>query len=373
MCIMRNYPAYSEYCKPSSTVLVSVTTLKKSYPESFSVPVVGTGEQTDINCGKTKIVLRCSNSSHPPILKPYNCTSPMCPECYKYWISSATDRITSQLTAIYQPIKYDNTDSESTKLYQRYNTLAKHSFRHWTLSYPDNLKGEVKPYDIIKIFRRLSCFGLAIYHPYRLTDFGKDVIRRLRASGSYSGGNWDIWHSAKLYDNEDTFYLSPHIHLIMVGYVPSKFQDELVSSGYVLKNIREVGRDSFSVGSLCGYLLTHAGYFGKSKSYRYFGFKRGVSVVVNTFWSQPQKVLCPVCGEPLREYVVSSDGALVDNGYAVECRLIYESFLQIRKKLKPNDAKYSQYVKMMTAFKKVVKKEEEEKECIRNLHLVLFR
>lgn len=373
MCIMRNRSGFSEYCKPSSTVLVTSSTFKKSYPESFLVPVIGTGEPTDYNCGKTKIVLRCSNPSHPSIFKPYNCTSPMCPECYKYWINSAADRISSQLTAIYQPIRYDSTDIDSQKLYQRYNTLSKHGFRHWTLSFPDKLGQKVKPYDIIKIFRRLSCFGVAIYHPYRLTDFGKGIIRELRSSGFYEGGNWDIWHSAKLYENEDTFYLSPHIHLIMVGYVPSKFQDELVKEGYILKNIRDVGRDSFSIGSLCGYLLSHAGYFGKSKSYRYFGFKKGVSVVVNTFWSQPQRAVCPVCGEPLREFVVAPDGSLVDNGYAVECHLIYESFLQIRKKLKPTDAKYSQYVKLMTAFKKVVRKEEEEKECIRSVHLMLFR
>lgn len=377
MCIMRNCHSstYNEYCKPSSTFLYSESSESleslNSYPESFSLPVVGTGYPTDFNCGRTKLVLKCSNSSHPPIFKPYNCSSPMCPDCYKYWISSATDRIVSHLISLYQPIKYDKTDLKSEKLFSRYSTLSKHPFRHWTLSFPGRVEKDAKPYDILKRLGELQLFGMAVYHPYRLTEFGKDIIKKLRENG-YKGGSWEIWHDAKLYENEETFYLSPHIHLIMAGYVPRQFEETLHSEGFVLKKIRDVGFDSHSIGSLVGYLMTHAGYMGKSKSYRYIGLKRGVSVAVETTWSQPQKVLCPVCGEPMKEYLVQPDGSLVDNGYSVECHLIYRSYLVIDKKPKPGTAKYSQYVRIVEQYKKIVNKEEEKIKCTRAMHTMLF-
>ena len=121
---------------------------------------------------------------------------------------------------------------------------------------------DAQPYDILKIFRELNVFGTAIYHPYRLTELGKEIIHKLRVSGSYSGGNWDIWHSARLYDNPDTFYLSPHIHLIMVGFVPSSFEERLHKMGYVLKNIRSVGCDSNSIGVYLWVSFKSCGLYG---------------------------------------------------------------------------------------------------------------
>lgn len=369
---MRNCSTYSEYCKPSASVLVPETR-KKTYPDAFRVPVVGTGEQTDITCGKTKIALKCSNGAHKPILKPYNCANPTCPICYKYWISGAVTRISTHLTALYQTIRYDEEDKDSVKTYKKLNTLSKHEYRHWVVSFPDNLKLKEKPFDILKNFRDLSIYGVALYHPFRLTPLGKQKIKRLRETEAYTGGNWEIWHSAGLYENKDTYYMSPHLHLIMAGFIPFDFQEKLRKKGFVIKCVRKVGYTDEEIDPLLSYLLTHAGYFGKSKSYRYFGVPKSVTVVVNSRWSAPEPVLCPICGQPLRQYRYLDDGTYVDEGYAVESHLVYDSFLTIRKKIKPNEAKYADYVRLTNKLKVIIKKEEERKECIRKEHLMLFQ
>lgn len=367
---MRNCSTYSEYCKPSSTVLVPVR--KKTYPDAFRVPVVGTGDVTDIHCGKTKIALKCKHGGHKPILKPYNCANPTCPICYKYWISGAVTRVSTHLMALYQPIRYDEDDKDSRKTFKRLNTLSKHEYRHWIVSFPDNLKLKEKPFDILKQFRELSVYGVALYHPFRLTPYGKQTVKRLRDSDAYTGGNWEIWHSAGLYENEDTYYMSPHLHIIMAGFIPEDFQQKLRKKGFVIKCVRKVGYTEHGVNSLLSYLFTHAGYFGKSKSYRYFGVPKDVTVVVNTHWSEPEPVLCPVCGEQMRQFRYLEDGTAIDEGLAVESHLVYESFLCVRKKIKPKEAKYADYVRLTNKLKKILEKEERRKEWIQTEHAMLF-
>lgn len=368
---MRNTTTYSEYCKPSSTVLVSVP--KKYYPDAFYVPVVGTGEKTDDTCGKTKIALKCSNGAHKPILKPFNCSNAMCPTCFKYWISGAVTRVSTHLTALYQTIRYDEEDKDSIKTYKKLNTLSKHPYRHWVVSFPDNLKLKEKPYDILKQFRELSVYGVALYHPYRLTAEGKQLVKKLRDREDYVGGNWEIWHAAGLYMNPNTYYMSPHLHILMAGFVPVDFQEKLRRKGYIIKCVRKVGFSEDEINPLLSYLFTHAGYFGNSKSYRYFGVPKMVTVVVNTRWSEPEPVLCPICGEPMRQFRYCDDGTYIDEGYAVESHLVYESFLTIRKKIKPSDAKYADYVRLTNKLKIIIEKEERRKECIRSEHIMLFR
>lgn len=283
----------------------------------FHISIVGTGEKTTLQCGEVQYSYACDRGHRIPVK--YNCSRPDCPDCYINWVSKTTGRIVPRLLALYRPFQSEQSKINDISLgkdvtLNKMRKLAKYPYRHIVISFPPDFEGENPFAEVQKRIKQLNLYGVAIYHPCRLTHHAKEQIKNLREIGAYTGGNWEIWHKSGLYLQSDTIYYSPHVHIITSGYIPANLEGELHKEGFVLKIIRVVGTPDLSceqsLGSLVHYLLTHCGYAGKSKSYRYYGMSGRVSLVKEVVVIE-QPLECPVCGHQMYKSILALDGTWV--------------------------------------------------------------
>ncbi|MEM3771920.1 MAG: hypothetical protein QXW80_06385 [Candidatus Micrarchaeia archaeon] len=280
----------------------------------FHVPIVGTGEKTTLQCGEVQYSYACEQNHRIPVK--YNCSHPDCPECYHNWVSQTTGRIVPRLLALYRPFeskqsKINDIPVNNDLTLNKMRKLSKYPYRHIVISFPPDFVGENPFAEVQKRIKQLQLYGVAIYHPYRLTHEAKEKIKNLRNMELYSGGSWEIWHKSGLYLQSNTIYYSPHVHIITSGYIPANLENDLHQEGFVLKIIRVVGKPDLSseqsLASLVHYLLTHCGYAGKSKSYRYLGMSGRVSLVKNEVTIE-QPLECPICGHQMYKSVQLTNG-----------------------------------------------------------------
>lgn len=327
--------------------------------ENYLFPIVGTGEQGSILCGTVKYTLSCGDDGHQKQFVYHNCGNPTCPDCYRYWLSRACDRIVPSLMSIYN--KIHSSDKENVLL-RNLKELSKHKYSHWVVSLPVHNLSKESPYEYLDKLRSLNLFGIAIYHPYRHTSEGKDMINALRSRG-YSGGSWEIWRDSGLYENPDTIYFSPHIHLVTVGYIPKGIQAYYRLQGVVIRKIRDIGYSESEVQKVVSYQLSHCAYCGKSKSYRYLGLKRGMRVVIDSAWSKPEPLLCPDCGRPLHRFVQDEEGKLRDDGIVLESHRVYTGYIYLDEYRKPKIAKLEALNRELKRIMKSITQKEEKLKC----------
>lgn len=314
---MVNLKTLSKVLSISLTKILSMSLVASDSPKKdlFHLPIVGTGEKTTLQCGEVLYSYACDQGHRIPVL--FNCGRPDCPACFNHWVSRTTGRIVSRLLALYRPFQSKQSNINDTPvvndvLLNRMRKLKKYPYRHIMISFPSGFVGENPFSEVQKRIKQLNLYGVSIYHPYRLTHEAKEKIKTLRSLEVYSEmGNWEIWHKSGLYLQPDTIYYSPHVHIITSGYIPANLEKDLHEEGFVLKIIRVVGTPDLSceesLASLVHYLLTHCGYAGKSKSYRYYGMSGRVSLVKNEYTIE-QPLECPVCGRQMYKSIQLTDG-----------------------------------------------------------------
>lgn len=327
----------------------------------YHVPIIGTGETTSALCGTVKYVYSCGDENHSKSYLFHNCSSPMCPDCYRYWVSRACDRVVPFLMSIYNDIGVSDS-LRNSETHKNLIKLSKNRYSHWVISLPsDNLRYE-SPFDYLKKLKELNLFGVAIYHPYRHSKEGKDMLKELRKRG-FTGASWDIWRESGLCFNPDTIEFGPHLHLVSVGHIPAGVLEYYRSRGCFIRKIRDIGFEYEEVEKVVRYQLNHSGYCGRSKSYRYFGMKKDMKMVMDSAWSVPEPLLCPDCGEPMHRYREEVDGSLVDEGLILESHRVYTCHLFLGKTRKPKTVKYDEMVSQMKRIMKELKKKEEYLKC----------
>lgn len=335
--------------------------------ENYLKPIIGTGNQGSILCGTVKYTLSCGHHDHAKQFVYHNCGNPDCPDCYRYWVSRACDRILPTLTAIYNKLGF--TSESDSKIVSDYQTLSKHKYSHWVVSLPtSNLKDS--PFDYLDKLRKLNLYGVVIYHPYRHSEEGKTMIKELRSRG-WVGGSWDIWRESGLYSNPDTIVFSPHLHIVSVGYIPRGLQLYYRSQGIVIKKVRDIGYEEEEIRKVVAYQLSHCAYCGKSKSYRYLGLKRSVHVVIDSEWSKPVPLYCPDCGEVLHRYINDGD-TLIDDGICYESHKIYHGYIYIGCSRASRVARASELTSMLTSIMNKLKQKEDYYSCINQEKLSLY-
>ena len=283
----------------------------------YHIPLVGTGEKSSSLCGEVQYSYACEHEHR--ILVSHNCGSASCPVCYHHWVNKTTKRIVPRLLALYRPFESKQSNvsdsgflsGKNQLLLNRMKKLSRYSYRHITISFPPGFETLDPFLEIRKRLKNLNLYGIIIYHPFRITKYGKDQIKKLRDFGGYQGGNWEILHEAGLLNVNGIVYFSPHVHIITSGYIPVSLERDLQLDGFVLKIIRSIGSPDVScedsLSSVVYYLLTHCGYTGRSKAYRYLGMYGGVTLrKTETVIEQPLE--CPECGRQMYKSIIDLDG-----------------------------------------------------------------
>lgn len=318
--------------------------------------IVGTGDPSTCNCGVIKFYHKCSCGHTEPIY--YNCSSYSCPFCYKNPISRSSDQISSRLYSIYSSDgkKQSSLDFSfsSLPLDEFVRLHSSYDYYHWVFSPSLNEFSKFDSLsDVYRFFKSVfdeiiqekfgwghvrrnrksgnGLIGAVIFHPYRISESGKEYVKKQRELGA-EGGSWDILHrSSNLYDH---VYFSPHFHLVVNGLIPLDFQARQMIQGRILKRVRRI-KDSDDCNRVISYLLTHAGYEKGKKIYRYI-IPRDYTFSQFKVITSEVVCICPKCGLTMKEF---RPGDLLDNCPDAYVRVTYfKSKLKYRhKRSKKND------------------------------------
>lgn len=327
--------------------------------------VVGSGDVTGIDCGKVKFSVKCPEHGDGYVVY-NNCSHSLCPECYHFWISKACKRIVPRLNALYGDYLIDS-DTNSTVL-SHYQKISKFPYRHWVISVPiSEIEKYNDPYECLKYLKqKTGLYGVAVYHPKRISQFGKEVISELRQKGA-KGGNWEILHECNLVDSNDITYYSPHFHLITCGYISPMVEYHLRKKGYIVKLVRDVGKTMDKVEPVLRYLLTHAAALpDRNMSYRFFGLKHGVRLIEQVYYTKPEAELCPKCGRPMHLFNGGNDEGI----YLISRKYYVYSFDFTRVKRKKENT-YAKHKHLLTEFMKEIRKKEAEIQHNKDIHICL--
>jgi len=252
--------------------------------EKFILP--GEGMQYE-ECGKTKIVIACSNGDYPVELIPHDCGRPECPVCWPRWAKRTTRRAVEKIM-------------NSLELGREY-VNPRFSLSSVVVSVPEG----IFDYDSLKkAFRGIQRFLgtnhiAAILHLWRFRDSEGNELEAVR------------WRQFEEHPERYTRILSPHFHCIIMGRLANsdKFYE---STGWVYKKLGgNLSRES--VYNVIYYALSHTAISldRQRKTIDYYGLIRRTKIVEERIEWEP--VMCPNCGAQLQITYLYDKMALGEN------------------------------------------------------------
>ena len=157
--------------------------------------------------------------------------------------------------------------------------------------------------------------GVCILHPWRATDKARDEFK-FSCSQKERYTNHGLWHwliRTGLVGSIDYVYLSPHFHVIGVGYAMKSDEfneatERRNREGWIYKNIRSLYSE-IDISNVLFYVLGHTVIIQDSKtggslnSLTYFGDISYSSLGRELVNKESHDVDCPECINPVYEWV----------------------------------------------------------------------
>jgi hypothetical protein len=170
--------------------------------------------------------------------------------------------------------------------------------------------------DAKKMMREMGVTSATVwYHPYRIKERVKELLRRYRRSKGLDGkaGFWKLAHDDVLEFGGIESYIEfgPHFHAIATGFLENvKTYSARTGAGY--KKKRYLEREE-NVHEVAHYISTHACREAGKPSVRYFGEISYRKLARECVQEKIKDVLCEQCGSHLEEHDCDEAGNLYLN------------------------------------------------------------
>ena len=262
----------------------------------------------------------------------WSCHDKSCPVCYGDWVGRTGTAAKERLLA-YAEINDAMRGSKQRNLsglrvFGVSGFIHPGAIRHFTFSPPQEWAIEkMKTVKGIRSLRRelyhvLDVVGMrgaaVVFHHLRCTDKAKDEFHEAKNRGDENTEN-GLWHwliRSGLVCHEDYVYLSPHFHVIGMGYAmrSSDFHEATERRGrpgWMYKNIRSIDNEKSLSNTLC-YVLGHAcivngdensGLSRPLDCLTYFGDVSKTSMGRQLEHKEYHDVECPKCNKTVYEWV----------------------------------------------------------------------
>ena len=258
------------------------------------------------------------------------CKDRSCPICYPIWAGRVGVRGTERLMA------YNDINNQMFGMSQRdiingvrlggvpgfeHPGPAKHFMfsppQEWAIGKLNSLSGirglRRELYHVLDIAGIRA--GVVVFHLWRATGKARDEFHQAKENGARAS-NHGLWHwlvRSGLFGNDEYTYLSPHFHVVGMGYALKSDEFHQVTAkrgrdGWIYKNIRPLN-DKKSISNVLFYVLGHSAIIqdmktGKSlDSITYYG---DISVSRMARLRETVEyfpVECPKCSTSVHEWV----------------------------------------------------------------------
>lgn len=286
---------------------------------------------TNETCGKIRAKIQCSHDAgHRPYFKHEHCNDPLCPVCFKKFVSRQADRITERLWGYHE-------------IYQ--TPLAHVTF--WDKAdhepYPDMTTAMRAGLRLLKQMGATA--GSFQWHPFRIKQELLEPLREYRISRglSKSTGFWEMARDDVLELGSLDAYVvrGDHFHGIISGRlrdVRAYYKD--TGCGYDKIRYMQCEGD---IHRLAYYISSHSAYeFGK-QSVRYFGNASYSRLGCTLIDKRVEDVCCDVCRARMQEMFTDADGNPVglSRDHVTRIVKVYKYWKRTKKKKKKKSIRCS--------------------------------
>lgn len=291
--------------------------------------IIGSGSAKEY-CGKVKSVGACSKKHVPSeTVVRHWCKDRLCPICYPIWAAKSGERAKERIMGYSdlndQMIGSSQQDLNGDSISGIPGFVHPGKTKHFTFSPPQEWAIEkMKTASGVRSLRRelyrvLSIAGIGaaacVIHPWRATTQARREYRNKKRKGGQST-NHGLWHwliRTGRYQFSCYVYLSPHFHVIGIGYAMRSDEFYQVTKvkkreGWIYKNIRTLYSED-DVSNVLFYVLGHTAVIydhktgGSLNSITYYGDISYHSMGHNLVHREYLNVECPDCCGNVNEWV----------------------------------------------------------------------
>lgn len=266
-----------------------------AYHENDSIfHLPGQEEKTNEKCGKWVHVLRCPDHDtkqttldghvHDSFVATHSCHNPDCYVCYGSWASRQAEKTSDKMIQSITLWKREGlkTGRVDHVVFSPPQEMAKELIR--TAGGFRTLRTKCK-----EVMKKAGVKGSAmIFHPFRQND-----DREPNYNPDLPNGIW---------------YLSPHFHVLSVGYLMNSANFyELTGWAYKKMEKRETIKGTIK------YILSHCGIADGFQAIVYTGIFSNNSIVIDRKWVAMEPIKCKTCGKELHEYAIKPEQLIFDH------------------------------------------------------------